>query len=92
MSHEQDTRGCSGAIGLVAAVTIVGLASGCRSTPSTTVPDSSVDGPGPIEPEEPDETSASTPPETDANAEAGGEQDIPADSEGEASNPGSVRG
>jgi uncharacterized lipoprotein len=85
MSHEQDTRGRSGAIGLAAAVTIVGLASGCGSKPSTTVPDSSVDGPAPTEP------ATTTPPETD-NPEAGGEQDIPADSEGVQSNPGSVRG
>jgi hypothetical protein len=95
MSHEQDTRGRSGAIGLAAAVTIVGLASGCGSTPSTTVPNSSVDGPTPTESDEPNiarEQGATTPPETDTNPEAGGEQDIPADGEGERSNPGSVRG
>jgi hypothetical protein len=95
MSHEQDTRGRSGAIGLAAVVTIVGLASGCGSTPSTTVPDSSVDGPAPTESDEPDiasEQGAATPPETDTNPEVGGAQDIPADNEGERSNPGSVRG
>jgi hypothetical protein len=95
MSHEQDTRGRSGAIGLAAAVTIVGLTSGCGPTPSTTVPDATVDGPTLIKPDEPDigsEQGTSTPPETETNPEAGGEQDIPADREGEWSNPGSVRG
>jgi hypothetical protein len=95
MSHEQDTRGRSGAIGLAAAVTIVGLASGCGPTSSTTVPDSSVDGPAPTDPDKPDiagEQGTTTSPETDANPEAGGEQDIPADDKGEWTNPGSVRG
>jgi hypothetical protein len=88
MSHEQDTRGRSTAIGLAAAVTLAGLASGCGSKPATTVPDSAVDGPAPTEPD------TTTPTETDTDPEAGGEQeqDIPADREGEWSNPGSVRG
>ena len=87
MSHERDTRGRTGAIGLAAAVTIVGLASGCGSKPSTTVPDSSVDGPAPTE------QGTTTPPEQEGtNPEAGGEQDIPPDGEGDQSNPGSVRG
>jgi hypothetical protein len=108
MSHEQDTRARSGVIGLAAMVTLAGLASGCGPTPSTTtVPDSSADGTNPDEPDEPDEPDqpdqpdqpdiageqgTTTSPETDANSEAGGEQDIPADREGEWTNPGSVRG